>query len=215
SKNVPDAVVRLVKHYTEKRTKEEGFNEFYARLGKEKTIDLLGELLKLPTYEEKPDLYVDWESKDEFALQKGVIGECAGQMVEAIPPQVSDGDALLQMAEALLSHGEYESAAHKAFETIVKAVNGLLYHRFVQTFNATESIHEFENQFVRTGLFPQWKNLSVSLQNLRKKKADETVAKEWVTLAKAILKDCHAKEPEIRAASPRKPTAQQPDNLFI
>lgn len=216
SKNVPDAVVRLVKNYVEKRSAKESFNAYYARFGKEKVLALLDDLIKLPTYEENPDFYVDWESKDEFALQKGVIGECAGQMVEAVPPHVSDGDAPLQMAEALLSHGEYESASHKAYEAIVKAANGLLYHRLVQTFNDNETIHEFENHFVRTGLFPQWKNLSVSLQNLRKKKADEAISKEGLTLAKAILKDCHAKEPEIRAASPRQPVAtQKPDHLFI
>lgn len=220
SKNVPDAVVRLVKHFVEKRKGKESFNEFYDRLGKEAVIQLLSsgdDLLKIPPYEQRPDFYVDWEDQKEFALQKGVIGECAGQMVEDVPPKVSDGDSPLQMAQALLDHEKYESAAWKAYEAITKAAAGLLYYRIVSTFNDVETTHEFENHFARTGILPQWKGFHQRVQELRKKAVDEKAAQEWLSLAGEFLKSCHEKEPEVAAASPRKgkSTGPQPDTLAI
>jgi len=217
SKNVPEAVVRLVKNFTENRKKDEAFAIYYARVGKEKVKTILGELLEIPSFEERPDFYVDWEDTAEFALQKGVIGECAGAMVSDRPPLVSDGVEPLKMAEALLGHGDFASAVSKAYESIVKTAEGLLYHRLVQTFNDVETTHEFENHFVKTKILPQWKNFHRDIQDRRKKKADETAAKEWIQRAREFHKSCAAKEPEVAAASPRRgpATKLQPDNLAI
>ena len=215
SKNVPDAVVRLVRHFAEQRKGSEPFNQFYGRLGKEPVISLLDDLLKIPTHDERPDIYVDWEDRKEFALQKGVIGECAGQMKEDVPPKVSDGDEPLRMAQALLSHGDFESAGYKGYEAIVKAASGLLYYRLVSTFNDIETTHEFENHFGRTGILPEWKGFHEKIQTLRSRKPEESTAKEMIALAQAVVKSCHAKEPEVAAASPRKPSGPQPDTLAL
>jgi sulfite reductase (ferredoxin) len=221
SRNVPDAVVRLVGHYADNRKKGEAFNDFYGKLGKAGVVALLNQepdLLKIHSFEERPDLYKDWEDEKEFALQKGVIGECAGAVVADVVPNVRDGEPLLQMAEAHLSHGQFDSVGHKAYEAIAKMVNGLLFHRLVQPFMDVESIHEFENHFVKTGIMPQWKDFRDNVEGLKAKPASETTAKDWIDLAKTLLKDCLDKEAEIIAASPRKgaqPATNVPDNLFI
>ncbi|HSA59946.1 MAG TPA: nitrite reductase [bacterium] len=221
SKNVPDAVIRLVSHYADNRKPGEAFNDFYGKLGKEGVINLLTQepdLLKAHTFQERPDLYTDWEDKQEFALQKGVIGECAGAVVADVVPNVRDGEPLLQMAEAHLGHGQYDSAGHKAYEALAKMANGLLFHRLVQPFVDSESIHEFENHFVKTGILPQWRDFRENVEGLRKKPASESTAKEWIELGRTFLKDALAKEAEIVKASPRKGAAPQqnvPDNLFI
>ncbi len=222
SKNVPDAVVRLVENYADQRQSGEGFNPFYERLGKEGVVKLLRQtpdLLAIPSYEEKPDLYVDWEDKQNFALQKGVIGECAGAMTADVVPQIRDAEALIELAKAHLLHEQYDSAGHKAYEAIARAANGLLFHRLVQPFIDEETIHEFENHFAKTGILPQWKGFRKTVEALRAKPADEATAKEWLELAKSVLASCIEKEPEVIAASPRKsaaPAAQPvPDNLFI
>lgn len=215
SKNVPDAVVLLVRHFAERRNDKESFNQFYARLGKEKALTLLAALMKAPSFKERPDFYVDWEDQKEFALQKGVIGECAGQMKEDIPPKVTDGDQPLQLARAHFSHGDYPSALSKAYEAIVKSANGLLYYRLVSAFNDRESTHEFENQFGRTGILPQWKGFHEKVQALHSGKPDETTAREMIDLAAEVVKSCHDKEPEVAKNSPRKPVGPQPDTLAL
>jgi len=216
SKNVPEAVIRLVRHFAEKKRGGESFNDFYGQLGKEGVIALLDELIHAPSYQERPNFYVDWEDQKEFALQKGVIGECAGQMKEDVPPKVADGDPVLQMAEAYLSHGEWESAAHKSYEAIVKAASGLLYLRLVSTFNDIEMTHEFENHFGRTGLLPQYVGFHKKVQQMRGQVSDEAVARQWVDLARQFLKDCHTKEPEVQSTSPRRgSTKSQPDTLAL
>src|SRR5262249_20725372 len=88
SKNVPEAVVSLVKNYVKNRQAGETFNAYYHRFGKEAVVRLLDNFLKIPSHEERPDFYVDWEDKKEFSLQKGVIGECAGQMIDDVPPHI-------------------------------------------------------------------------------------------------------------------------------
>ncbi|MBI2500223.1 MAG: nitrite/sulfite reductase [Deltaproteobacteria bacterium] len=217
SRNIPDAVIRLVRHFSEKRGSAEGFNDFYGRLGKEAVVKLLGDFLKIPLYKDRSDFYVDWESQQEFALQKGVIGECAGQMREDVTPQVSDGGKPLETARALLSHGDFIGASNKAYESIVKSANGLLYHWLVATFNDIETTHEFENQFVARGMFPEWNNFHRSIQGLRKKTVDEAIAKEWISKAASFLKVCQEKEPEVAGSSPRKgvTAAVKPDHLAV
>jgi hypothetical protein len=80
-----------------------------------------------------------------------------------------------------------------------------------------ESLHEFENQLVKSGILPQFKDFYANVKALRQKTPDEATAREWIDLAKAVHKACLEKEAEVIAASPRKkPSAQpQPDNLFI
>ncbi len=213
SKNVPDAVLKLVQHYADRRKSAESFNAFYARLGKAAVVKMLtdGGFLTIVSHEDRPELYQDWEDKNEFALQKGVIGECAGTMVDDTPPRVADGDEPLKTAQALLGHGEFASAANKAREALIKTANGLLYHRLVQTFNERETIHLFESHFGRTGILPQWKELNQTVVKLASKKSDEATAKEWVELAKTLYVSCRAKEPEVLAASPRRPAGLQHD----
>lgn len=203
SKNVPEAVVRILRYFSENRRGGELFNAFYARLGKEETIKILGDLPKVALFEKRPELYVDWEAEREFVLQKGVVGECAGAAVADVGPRVTDGEEPLRMAEALLSHEKYESSTYKAYESIIKAADGLLFYRLVQPFSDVGTTHEWENHFVPTGLMPRWKGFHKKVQGLRKKKADEASAREWIDLAQLFLKDCLAKEPEIRTQSRR------------
>jgi len=218
SKNVPEAVVRLVRHFVEKRGEGESFNDFYGGMKKEKVLQFLGDLTKAPTYQERPDFYVDWEEQGEFKLQKGVIGECAGQVVAEVIPKVADGETALQTARALLGHGEFESASYKAYEAMVKAADALLYYRLVQTFTDVETTHEFENHFAWTAILPQWKGFHKEIQALRKRPIDEALAKDWLDRAERFVKSCLEKEGEVAASSPRKgkkPTGPTADYLAI
>ncbi|MBI1909206.1 MAG: nitrite reductase [Deltaproteobacteria bacterium] len=217
SKNIPEAVVRLIQHFLKNKKPKESFSQYYDHLGKETIVTLLEDLTKIPPYEKRPDFYTDWEGKEEFALQKGVIGECAGQTVADVVPKVAGGETSLATAKALLGHGKFEEAADKAYEAIVKAADGLLYYRLVQTFNDVETTHEFENHFVRTGLLPQWKKFHQQLQHLRKEKPTEEIAEKLLEQAGRFVKECLEKEPEVAANSPRKGAVKPavPDNLYV
>ncbi len=198
SKKAPDAVVRLVRHYSEERKAGESFNDFYGRMGRKAVLKLLEDLMVVPDHESHREAYVDWEGEAEFALRKGVIGECAGAATPAVPPRVADGDEPLRMAEAFLSHEDFAAASAKARESLVKTANGLLAHRLVQTFNETETFFSWENHFVRSGLLPQWAGFNKNLEELRRESPAKTSATRWIDLARKFLKDCREKEPEIR-----------------
>lgn len=151
SKNVPDATILLLKHYADNKQGGEEFNDYYKRIGRKAVEELLSKLTRAPSYDEKPDFYTDWGDKEEFALQKGVVGECAGSPVEDQAPQIGDATPVIEQARALLEHKEYESAVAKAYEAMVKIADAALYTKFVQTFKARESIFAFENHLIRTG----------------------------------------------------------------
>ncbi len=151
AKNVPEATILLIKHFDANRKEGESFNDFYVRIGRSSIETLLSDLTHPPTYEEKPDFYTDWEDKQEFALQQGVVGECAGSPVSDTVPQLTDANPVLEQARALLSHGEYEAATTKAYEAIAKIADTALYTKMVQTFEPHESIFAFENHFIKAG----------------------------------------------------------------
>lgn len=194
SKNVPEATVRMIQHYADNRQEGEEFNNFYQRIGREGTKELLADLTAAPSYEEKPDFYTDWGDKDEFALQHGVIGECAGSPVSDVAPQLTAAEPPLEQARALLAHGEHESARAKAYEAITKAADTLLYTKMVQTFVPAESIQEFDNHFVRTGEFPELENFRYKIEQILSQPPSAEGTETLVTTAETMLGLCKQKQ---------------------
>ncbi len=193
SKNVPEATVRLITHYAEQRRDGEEFNAFYARIGREATQELLHEFEQVKTHEEDPEFYVDWGDKEEFGLQKGVVGECAGSPVSDVVPVLADAEAPLEQARALSKHGEHDAAMAKAYEAIAKAADVLLYTKMVQTFNSLESIQEFDNHFVRTGEFKELDGFRADMDSLIAAAPSEASAQALIEKAEAVFGHVRAK----------------------
>jgi len=203
SKYVPEATVRLIRHYADNGKEGESFNAFYERVGRDGVRELLHDLEQVKSYEEDPDFYVDWGDKDEFALQHGVVGECAGSPVSDVEPLLGDVNPFLEQARALFSHGEFEAARNKAYEAIAKAADAMLYKRMVQTFNQQESVQEFDNHFVRTGEFAGLNCFRHDIEALHDSSDLESSAKELVDRADGLMKMCqdyNAKKTEAATA---------------
>jgi sulfite reductase beta subunit-like hemoprotein len=78
AKNAPEAAVRVVRRFAEERTAGESFRSWMDRAGGAKAIGTeLKELDVVPTPEEGPDYYVDYDETGPYAADVGV-GECAG-----------------------------------------------------------------------------------------------------------------------------------------
>jgi sulfite reductase (ferredoxin) len=77
AKNGPEAVVRVVRRYVGERSAGETFRSWMERSGGAKTIAAgLSDLDVIPAPLENPDLYVDWDETQQFAVELGE-SECA------------------------------------------------------------------------------------------------------------------------------------------
>lgn len=201
SKNVPEATIRILKHYAENRQGDEALSAFFTRIGRKAVQELLADLAHVPEYDQNPDFYVDWGDKEEFGLQQGVIGECAGSPVADVAPELIEAEAPLEQARAFKTHGENEAVIAKSFEAMAKAADAMLYSKMVQTFNAKESIQEFDNHFVRTGDFPELDDFRYKVDQLHNGKVDEKTAEAILDQAETMIKLCKERKPAHVAAS--------------
>ncbi len=78
AKACPEAVVRVVRRYSEERGAGEAFGEWLARSGGAQAVGSeLAELDRWPTAEARPDYYVDYHETAPYLVTVGA-GECAG-----------------------------------------------------------------------------------------------------------------------------------------
>ena len=102
TRNAPKVVERLLEIYEEEKEDGEHFDLTMKRLGSKFIKQAISEFNTIPSYEEDPDFYKDWGHEEEqFAVQQGIKGECAGVTVEEKVPVFSNVDRRLEQAQAL------------------------------------------------------------------------------------------------------------------
>lgn len=77
ARRVPEAVVKLVSHYIERRNEGEEFGDWALRVGGPYIQELLAEYKEVPAFTEDPTAYVDWGGTSLFSLEGLGEGECA------------------------------------------------------------------------------------------------------------------------------------------
>lgn len=77
AKEVPYAIAELVHYYREARQKGETFRAFVERVGTGHLQEVLSHYRQMPTFNQDPTAYVDWEGVKLFSLDERGEGECA------------------------------------------------------------------------------------------------------------------------------------------
>ena len=190
SKSIPKATRWLISHYLDTKKGSQTFDEFYRDLGKEKVKELLAEYAELPTYHARPEYYTDWEQEEEFALKKGMQGECAGAAVQEIQLGLGESAALLADAKRYGASKSYEVVFQKAHRAIASAATALLVSKAVEPLTDEEAVHELDNHFIRTGEFPsEFHDFSYRVKTLFEGPKNETTAQELLKAAEKVLKE--------------------------
>jgi len=190
SKSIPKATRRLVAYYLDSKKENETFDAFYRNLGKEKVKTLLAEYAAIPSYKTNPEYYTDWEQKEEFALKKGMQGECAGAAVSEIQLGLGEASALLQEAKRHQVAKSYEAVFKKAHRAIASAATALLVSKAVEPLTDEEAVHELDNHFIRTGQFPtEFHDFSYQVKTLFEGPKNETAAQAFLEAAERVLKE--------------------------
>lgn len=152
SKNAPSFVKRLLDEYRSRKNDGEAFSDFVARLGKEQIKSILNEYDALPSFEERPDLYVDWGHAREFSLQTGT-GECAGELVELVQFMLTDADRWLYESSLHLEKEAYGQTAQLALQAMVRAADALLTTHGIQPRKPEDTLRDFQHLFVESARF--------------------------------------------------------------
>jgi sulfite reductase (ferredoxin) len=141
SKRIPEAVLSITEFYMRQRRKDELFQEFVTRIGKKAIKDLLEDLTKIPAHEVDRSYYSDWGDPREFTLTDMGVGECAGEVVSQAEFTLAASERELFEAQLLLDSGRSQEAVKGAYDSMVRAAQGLVKDQ-------NPSISEDENQII-------------------------------------------------------------------
>lgn len=76
AKRIPEVVVDLISRYESDRSAGESFRAWSDRVGRDPLAEMLSSFDTLPSFEDDPDSYVDWDETAPFEVNLGQ-GECA------------------------------------------------------------------------------------------------------------------------------------------
>ena len=154
SKNIPAVIERITGNYVENRDKEESFQTYIQRIGKQAVKDLLQDLSQVPPHEIDASYYTDWGDTREFTLGDMGKGECAGEVVSLVQFELSGCETESFEAQIHLDEGDYEAAYKTAFSSMLHAAKALVKTQFLDVPEDADAIvEEFRTRFCDTELF--------------------------------------------------------------
>ena len=147
AKNVPTAISHLVDLYRRERQSSESFPAFLNRSGKAKLKEGLIPYTIVPSFEDDPTFYYDWEGEEEFVLEDLGPGECAGGALEMIDNRILEAEQELYQGRLLLDKHQYAVAVNKAYRAVLSAAKALLVTEGLDPSTDAETLAEFERLF--------------------------------------------------------------------
>ncbi len=140
SKNIPDALLAITKHYLAKRQGEESFQAFIERAGKKEFREVLKPFQAVPSYEADRSYYSDWGDPREYGIGDIGVGECAGEIVPFVEFGLQAAEQQLFEAQDLLHEKRPSEAAPKALKAMLTAAQALVRHTGAQVRDDADDI---------------------------------------------------------------------------
>ena len=154
SKNIPAVIERITGNYVENREKDESFQAYIQRIGKQDVKDLLQGLTQVPMHEIDPSYYTDWGDTREFTIGDMGKGECAGEVVSLVQFELSGCETESFESQIYLEEDDYEAAYKTAFSAMLHAAKALVKTQFLDVPEEADVIvEEFRTRFCDTELF--------------------------------------------------------------
>jgi len=192
AKNVPAAVSHVVDLYRRDRQEGESLFAFLKRSGKAKLKEELIPHSILPSYDDDPSYYFDWEAEEEFSVEDLGPGECAGGAVEMIDNRILEAEQELYQSRILAEKHQYAMAINKAYRAVVAGAKALLVTEGIDPNTDADTLSEFD-QFAagKNGLIPDaYRNLSNKTSDLGTKDSTAEFTKEKMAFAKGFVDLC-------------------------
>lgn len=193
AKNVPAAVSHLVSVYRRDRRAGETMPAFLDRVGKAALKEELIPFTIIPSFEEDPSYYYDWEGEQEFVLEDLGPGECAGGAMEMIDNRMLEAEQELYQARVLLEKHQYAVSVNKAYRAVLAAVKALLVTEGLDPATDAETLTEFEQRMGSKGIIPiSYRNLSAQIGDLGPKDTTAEFAQVKLAFAQGFVAVCRA-----------------------
>lgn len=193
AKNVPAALSHLFRVYRRDRQTGENFLGFVKRAGKAALKEELIPFSILPSYEQDPSFYYDWEGESEFTTEDLGPGECAGGALEMIDNHLLEADQELYHARMLAEKHQHAIAVNKAYRAVVAAARALLVTEGLDPATDADTFAEFESRFARNGKVPAaYRNLAAHIGDLGPKDASPEFVRNKIVFARDFVEACRA-----------------------
>lgn len=192
AKNVPAAVSHLLDVYRRDRQEGESLHAFLKRTGKNALKEeLIGHSI-LPSFDDDPSYYFDWEAEEEFTLEDLGPGECAGGAIEMIDNRILEAEQELYQARILAEKHQYAMAINKAYRAVVAGAKALLVTEGIDPNTDADTLAEFD-QFAdrQNGLIPQrYRGLARTVSDLGTKDNSSAFTNQKMAFAKGFVEHC-------------------------
>ena len=191
AKNVPAAIQHLLDLYRRTRKDGESLSMFIDHTGKIKLKDELIPYTILPTYQDDPTFYVDWEADEEFSVEDLGPGECAGGALEMIDNRILEAEQELYQSRLLAEKHQYAFAINKAYRAVVAGAKAILVTEGIDPNTDADTLAEFDNMIRAKGLMPEeYHNLAKKFGDLGTKEASADFTQGKIAFTKGFVDIC-------------------------
>ncbi|MEO6202313.1 MAG: sulfurtransferase TusA family protein, partial [Nitrospirales bacterium] len=198
AKNVPAAVQHLLDLYRRDKKNGESLLAFIDRTGKIQLKDELIPYTILPTHQENPQFYVDWEGDEEFSVEDLGPGECAGGALEMIDNRILEAEQELYQARILAGKHQYAFAINKAYRAVVAGAKAILVTEGIDPNTDADTLAEFDKLIVAKGLLPtEYHNLASIVGDLGNKDASADLTQGKIAFTKGFVDLCRTVSDQI------------------
>jgi TusA-related sulfurtransferase/uncharacterized protein (UPF0332 family) len=191
AKNVPAAISHLLTLYRRDRQVGERLPAFLTRAGKAKLKEELIPYTIVPTFQEDPSYFYDWEGEEEFILEDLGPGECAGGALEMIDNRILEAEQELYQARLLAEKHQYSVAVNKAYRAVLAGAKALLVTEGIDPVTDAETVSEFDRRLAEKGIVPaSYRNLGAQIGDLGPKNTTPEFAQSKIAFARGFVEIC-------------------------
>lgn len=192
AKNIPSAVIEIIKAYREHRQGSEDFNQFIERFGREALSVRLEKFIPLPTPQEAPEYYQDYNNDQDFSLDDLGPGECAGTVIDMIEHHLRMGSQSIEKASASLLHQQPVEAIDQIKQAIMVCCRALLIPFGVDLPHEDQILKEFQHKLVEQGIVTErFENFTEDLGKWASFDPRPESVRPLLDLADAFVRECH------------------------
>jgi sulfite reductase (ferredoxin) len=193
AKSVAAAITHLIDVYRRDRLSGEGLPSFIDRVGKIKLKDELIRYTIVPSFQNDPTFYYDWEGEEEFVLEDLGPGECAGGALEMIENGILEADQELYQAKLLVDNHQYSVSVNKSYRAVLAAAKALLVTEGLEPSTDAETFIEFDSRVAQKGVVPaMYRELRKQVGDLGPKETTSESAIDKMVFAKGFVDACRA-----------------------
>jgi sulfite reductase (ferredoxin) len=183
----------LIDVYRRDRLSGEGLPAFIDRVGKIKLKDALIPYTIVPSFQDDPTFYYDWEGEAEFVLEDLGPGECAGGALEMIENGILEADQELYQGKLLVDNHQYSVSVNKSYRAVLAAAKALLVTEGLEPSTDAETFIEFDSRIAQKGIVPaMYRDLRKSVGDLGPKDTTGESARDKMAFAKGFVDACRA-----------------------